>query len=314
MTLKIGIVMDAIQSINIKKDTGFAMLMTAQQRGYTPYYMEMKDLYVHNSIAYGTMKSLVVQEDQNHYFEFKSEEDKPLSDLDVILMRKDPPFDMEYIYATYILELAERSGTLVVNKPQSLRDANEKFFTTFFPDYVPPTLITRQAAKIRAFHQQHGDIILKPLNGMGGSSIFRLGANNHNISVIIETLTQHQSRYIMAQTYLPEITQGDKRIHIVNGECMPYCLARIPAEGETRGNIAAGGRGVAMPVSDDEKRVAQAVAPELKKRGLLFAGLDMIGDKITEINVTSPTCVKEIEAVYPIDIIGKLFDAIEQLL
>jgi glutathione synthase len=234
-----------------------------------------------------------------------------VSELDAVLMRKDPPFDTEFIYATYMLERAEVEGTLIVNKPQSLRDCNEKLFTAWFSDLTPKTLVTRSSDKIREFHQAEKDVIIKPLDGMGGASIFRIKENDANVGVIIETLTNHGQHYAMVQEYMPEIVDGDKRILIVNGEPMPYCLARIPAMGETRGNLAAGGRGVARPLSVSDKAIADAIAPELKKRGLYFVGLDVIGDKVTEINVTSPTCIREIEAAYPINISGKLMDAIE---
>jgi glutathione synthase len=234
-----------------------------------------------------------------------------LADLDAILMRKDPPFDTEYIYATYMLERAEQAGTLIVNKPQSLRDCNEKLFTAWFPSFTPRTLVTRSKDKIKQFHQQYHDIIIKPLDGMGGSSIFRITEKDPNVSVIIETLTAHGTQYAMIQEYMPEIVDGDKRILIVDGEPMPYCLARIPAQGETRGNLAAGGYGEPRPLSQSDRMIAEAIGPELKKRGLIFVGLDVIGDKVTEINVTSPTCIREIEAMFPINIAGKLMDAIE---
>ncbi|MGL5668161.1 MAG: glutathione synthase, partial [Shewanella sp.] len=235
----------------------------------------------------------------------------PLSELNVVLMRKDPPFDTEYIYATYMLERAEEQGVLIVNKPQSLRDANEKLFTAWFSEFTPETIVTRDANRIRAFHQAKGDIILKPLDGMGGTSIFRVKQDDPNLGVIIETLTQYGDQYAMAQAFIPEITKGDKRILVVDGEPVPYALARIPKKGETRGNLAAGGSGVAQPLSDSDWKIARAIGPELKKRGLIFVGLDVIGDKLTEINVTSPTCIREIQAAFDVDITGMLFDAIE---
>lgn len=313
MTIKLGIVMDPISDINIKKDSSFAMLLAAQQRDYQLYYMEMADLYLEQGVAKASVKPLQVFDDANTWYNLGESKDIELAELDVILMRKDPPFDTEYIYATYMLERAEEQGTLIVNKPQSLRDCNEKLFTAWFPELTPTTLVTRRADKIRAFHQQHQDIIIKPLDGMGGSSIFRIKHDDANVGVIIETLTHHGQAFAMVQKYMPEIKDGDKRILIVNGEVMPYCLARIPKQGETRGNLAAGGRGEARPLSASDKRIAEAIAPELKKRGLIFVGLDVIGDKVTEINVTSPTCIKEIEAAYPIDITGKLMDAIEHI-
>lgn len=312
--IKLGIVMDPISAINIKKDSSFAMLLQAQQRGYQIHYMEMADLYLLEGQARAATKLLTVQQDPAGWYQFGTEQDLALSELDVILMRKDPPFDTEYIYATYILERAEDYGTLIVNKPQSLRDANEKLYTSWFSQHTPKTLVSRDAKRLKAFYQAEQDVILKPLDGMGGASIFRLKPGDANVSVIIETLTEHGSRYAMAQRFIPEISQGDKRILVVNGKPVPYCLARIPASGETRGNLAAGGRGEARPLSDSDWAIANAVAPTLKAKGLIFVGLDVIGDKLTEINVTSPTCIREIEAAFPISITGLLFDEIEQLL
>ncbi|BAX54154.1 Glutathione synthetase [Photobacterium damselae subsp. piscicida] len=312
--IKLGIVMDPIESINIKKDSSFAMMMEAQRRGWEIRYMEMNDLSLEQGKAVARTRVVSLKEDPNGWFEFQSEQEIALSELDAVLMRKDPPFDTEYIYATYILERAEVEGTLIVNKPQSLRDCNEKLFTAWFPELTPTTMVTRRADKIKAFHQQHGDVILKPLDGMGGSSIFRVMNGDPNVSVIIETLTNMGQNYCMAQTFVPDISNGDKRILVVDGEPMPYCLARIPAKGETRGNLAAGGRGEARPLSETDRRIAEAVAPTLKEKGLIFVGLDVIGDKLTEINVTSPTCIREIEAAFDISITGKLMDAIERRL
>ncbi|MGL5489528.1 MAG: glutathione synthase [Shewanella sp.] len=309
--IKLGIVMDPINEINIKKDSSFAMLMAAQERGYQLFYMEMADLAIVNGVAMGNMRPLKVMNDVNHWFELGEAKDTPLSELNVVLMRKDPPFDTEYIYATYMLERAEEQGVLIVNKPQSLRDANEKLFTAWFSEFTPETIVTRDANRIRAFHQAKGDIILKPLDGMGGTSIFRVKQDDPNLGVIIETLTQYGNQYAMAQAFIPEITKGDKRILVVDGEPVPYALARIPKKGETRGNLAAGGSGVAQPLSDSDWKIARAIGPELKKRGLIFVGLDVIGDKLTEINVTSPTCIREIQAAFDVDITGMLFDAIE---
>ncbi|MBL4828350.1 MAG: glutathione synthase [Aliivibrio sp.] len=310
--VKLGIVMDPISSINIKKDSSFAMMMEAQKRGWEIHYIEMADLHLEQGKAIADTKVVKLKEDPTGWYEFTSEQTIALSDLDAVLMRKDPPFDTEYIYATYILERAELEGTLIVNKPQSLRDCNEKLFTAWFPELTPTTIVTRKAEKIKAFREQHGDIILKPLDGMGGASIFRVKAGDPNVSVIIETLTNHGQNYCMAQTFVPDITNGDKRILVVDGEPMPYCLARIPAKGETRGNLAAGGRGVAQAISDTDRMIAETVAPILKEKGLIFVGLDVIGDKLTEINVTSPTCIREIEAAFDISITGKLMDAIER--
>jgi len=311
MTIKLGVVMDPISQSNVKKDSSIAMMLEAQSRGYQLYYMEMSDLYLDQGVCRATTKQVKVFDNPEKWYEFSESEDIAVSELDAVLMRKDPPFDTEYIYATYFLERAELEGTLIVNKPQSLRDCNEKLFTAWFPELTPRTLVTRNAQQIRQFHQENKDIIIKPLDGMGGSSIFRIKEDDANVGVIIETLTNHGEVYAMVQGYMPEIVDGDKRILIVNGEVIPYCLARIPAQGETRGNLAAGGKGEARPLSPSDKMLAETIAPELKKRGLYFVGLDVIGDKVTEINVTSPTCIKEIEAAYPINISGKLMDAIE---
>ena len=312
--IKLGIVMDPISSINIKKDTSFAMLLDAQSRGYELHYMEMNSLYLRGGEGRATTKKLSVKQDYDGWYEFGTEQDIALQELDVILMRKDPPFDTEFIYATYILERAEEKGTLIVNKPQSLRDCNEKLFTAWFPELTPDTLVTRNSAQLKAFHKEHTDVILKPLDGMGGASIFRLKPEDANVSVVIETLTEHGTRFCMAQNYLPAIKDGDKRVLVVDGEPVPYCLARIPAQGETRGNLAAGGRGEARPLSESDWQIARTVAPILKQKGLIFVGLDIIGDRLTEINVTSPTCVREIEAAFPISVTGMLMDAIEKRL
>jgi glutathione synthase len=312
MTLKLGIVMDPIAQVKVHKDSSMAMMLEAQSRGYQLFYMEMNDLYLDQGECFASARNITVYDNAEHWYDLGEREDISVADLDAVLMRKDPPFDTEYIYATYMLERAEQQGTLIVNKPQSLRDCNEKLFTAWFADLTPRTLVTRSSAKIREFHNNHKDVIIKPLDGMGGASIFRIKPDDANVGVIIETLTNHGQQYAMIQEYMPEIKDGDKRILIVNGEPMPYCLARIPAQGETRGNLAAGGSGVARPLSASDKLIAETIAPELKKRGLFFVGLDVIGDKVTEINVTSPTCIREIEAAFPINISGKLMDAIEQ--
>lgn len=310
--IKLGIVMDPIATINIKKDTSFAMLLEAQRRGYQIYYMEMNDLYLYQGEARARIRTLSVREDPKSWYQFQGEQDIALSELDVILMRKDPPFDTEFIYATYMLERAEEKGTLIVNKPQSLRDCNEKLFTAWFSDLTPDTLVTRNAEQLRAFHRKQDDIILKPLDGMGGASIFRIKADDANVGVIIETLTEQGQRFCMAQNYLPAIKDGDKRVLVVDGQPVPYCLARIPKSGETRGNLAVGGYGQPRPLTDSDWAIAYKIGPVLKEKGLIFVGLDIIGDRLTEINVTSPTCVREIEAAFPISITGMLMDAIEQ--
>ncbi|KXI27000.1 glutathione synthase [Paraglaciecola hydrolytica] len=314
MTIKLGIVMDPIKSINIKKDTSFAMLLAAQARGYEIFYMEMGDLYLQNGKPMALMQGLQVRYDADNWYEFTGETNQSLAELDIILMRKDPPFDGEFLYATQMFELAEQAGTLVVNKAQSLRDFNEKLFTSWFPDLIPETLVTRNSKLIREFHQTHQDIICKPLDGMGGTSIFRVKEDGNNLGVIIETLTELGTRYAMFQRYLPEIKDGDKRILIVDGQVIPYCLARLPTKGENRGNLAAGGTGRPQPLSESDKKIAEAIAPLLVEKGLIFVGLDVIGERITEINVTSPTCVREIEAAYDISITDILFDALEKRL
>ncbi|MGV3346607.1 glutathione synthase [Enterobacteriaceae bacterium LUAb1] len=312
--IKLGIVMDPISAINIKKDSSFAFLLEAQRRGYDIHYMEMDDLWLRQGEARARTRSLQVEQNNDRWYTFTGEQDIALSELNVILMRKDPPFDTEFIYATYILERAEETGTLIVNKPQSLRDCNEKLFTAWFSDLTPDTLVTRNKEMIRDFWQQHGDIILKPLDGMGGASIFRVKQDDPNLSVIAETLTSQGTAWCMAQNYLPAIKEGDKRVLVVDGEVVPYCLARIPKSGETRGNLAAGGQGEARPLSESDRAIARRIGPVLKEKGLIFVGLDIIGDKLTEINVTSPTCVREIEAAFPVSITGMLMNAIEKRL
>ncbi len=310
MSIKLGMVMDAIDHINIKKDTSFAMLLEAQTRGWELHYMELGDLFLRNGRAYARTRTLKVQRNPQQWFEFITEQIIPLEELDVILMRKDPPFDSEFLYATYILERAESAGVYVVNKPQSLRDANEKLFTSWFSQCCAETLVSRNSQQIRDFlHEQH-DIILKPLDGMGGTSIFRLRLDDPNISVILETMTNYNQRYIMAQRYLPAIKDGDKRILVVNGEAIPYALARIPQQGETRGNLAAGGRAEGRPLTERDYWIVNQVAPTLKAKGLIFVGLDVIGDTLTEINVTSPTCVQELDAQFDLNIAGVLMDHI----
>ena len=311
MSVRLGIVMDPIASINFKKDSSLAMLLAAQARGWSLFYMEQQDLYQKANTARAKVRSLKVFDDAERWYELDQETDLPLAELDVILMRKDPPFNNEYIYSTYLLEQAERAGTLVVNRPQSLRDCNEKFFATLFPQCTPPTLVTRRADILREFAAEHRDIILKPLEGMGGTMIFRHREGDPNLSVILETLTLHGHQQIMAQRYIPEIKDGDKRILMIDGEPVEYCLARIPAQGETRGNLAAGGRGVAQPLTERDRWIAAQVGPQLRERGLLFVGLDVIGDYLTEINVTSPTCIREIDKAYDTRIGERLMDAIE---
>ncbi len=310
MTVRLGVVMDPIGSIKIAKDSTFAMLLAAQARGWELYYLEQPDLYLAGNRAHGRLRPLQVQDDPAGWYSLGEPQAQPLAALDVILMRKDPPFDMDYVYSTYLLELAEAEGVLVVNRPQSLRDANEKLFTAWFPRCTPPTVVSAQADILRGFLAEQGDVILKPLDSMGGASIFRVREGDPNLGVILETLTRHGTRLTMAQRFIPEIREGDKRILLVDGEPVPYALARIPAPGETRGNLAAGGRGEGVPLSDRDRWICEQVAPTLREKGLLFVGLDVIGDWLTEINVTSPTCIRELDALYDLDIAGRLMDAI----
>ena len=303
--------MDPIADINIKKDTSFAMLLEAQSRNYELYYIEMGDLYLDNGVPYANAQVLKVKEDPNDWYSVEPSADITLASLDVVLMRKDPPVNAEFIYATHMFDLAAQQGTLIVNNSQSLRDFNEKLFTAWFPEFTPPTLVTANEDRIKAFHAKHQDIICKPLDGMGGVSIFRVKEDGNNLGVVAETLTQNGEQYAMFQRYLPAIKDGDKRILIVDGEVIPYCLARLPSGTETRGNLAAGGTGRPQAISESDRKIAEAIAPKLVEKGLIFVGLDVIGDRITEINVTSPTCVREIEAAYDINICAKLFDAIE---
>ncbi|MHB8623298.1 MAG: glutathione synthase [Sulfuricaulis sp.] len=310
MTIRLGVVMDPIESIKTSKDSTFAMLLEAQARGWLIHYMEQGDLFLVNGQPSARYRTFELFDKTDHWFEWREENTQPLSAFDVILMRKDPPFNMEYIYTTYLLERAEDAGVLVVNKPRSLRDANEKLFTAWFPQCTPPTLVTRTASRIREFLGEHGDIVLKPLDGMGGESVFRLRHDDPNVSVVIETLTAKATRLTMAQCFIPEIAQGDKRILLIDGEPIPYALARIPAKGETRGNLAAGGTGVGMPLTERDRWICAQVGPVLREKGLLFVGLDVIGNYLTEINVTSPTCIRELDRLYNLHISARLLDVV----
>ena len=314
MSIKLGIVMDPIDRINYKKDSSLAMLWAAQKRGWQLFYIEPGRLFLRDGLPHAVTQPLQVFENPEKWFALASEQEIALKELDIILMRKDPPFNNEYIYNTYILEAAEREGVLVVNRPVSLRDCNEKLFATQFPQCCPPHLVTADTALLKRFHAEHEDVIFKPLDGMGGSQIFRLKPDDPNVSVIIETLTKFGQQTIMAQKYIPEIIRGDKRILIVDGEPIPYALARIPAAGETRGNLAAGGRGVPVALTEQDRWICEQVIPTLLEKGLLFVGLDVIGDYLTEINVTSPTCIRELDNAHNLDIAGKLMDAISRRL
>jgi glutathione synthase len=310
MTLSVGVVMDPIGSINYKKDSTLAMLLEASARGCQLFYFEQRDLFIRDGQAFGQARELSVYPNPDHWFDLSAPKQMLLADLDIMLMRKDPPFDREYIYTTYILENAEKHGAFVVNKPQSLRDANEKLFATWFPDCCPSTLVTRSHTLLSEFLYEHKQIVCKPLDGMGGSSIFKVGIDDANINVIFETLTQGQQNFMMAQQFIPEISNGDKRILMINGEPLEYSLARMPAKGEWRGNLAAGAQGVAQPLSERDRWICQQVGPTLREKGLYFVGLDVIGDYLTEINVTSPTCIRELDEQCGLNIAGQLWDFI----
>lgn len=310
MTVRLGIVMDPIDRIQFKKDSSLAMLWAAQQRGWQLVYMEPADMYLAGGQARARARNLTVRMNPDDWYSFESEGDIALGELDVILMRQDPPIDREFLMATYILSAAEDQGALVVNPPAALRDCNEKLFATQFEGLTPPLIVTCCAGRLRGFYAQHKDVIMKPIDGMGGSSIFRIRENDGNLGVIIETLTEHGTRQAMAQKFVPEIEQGDKRILMIEGEAVPFALARIPSAGENRGNLAAGGRGVGRELTDRDREICARVAPVVKARGLMFVGLDVIGDYLTEINVTSPTCIRELDSAFGIDIGAMLMDAI----
>lgn len=314
MAITVGVIMDAIEKINTRKDSTFAMLLEAQRRNWQVCYMNQQDLYQQGERVYGSVRDIRVEDNTSDWFTLGPARITALDKLDVILMRKDPPFNMEYIYTTYLLERAEQHGTLIVNRPQALRDANEKLAATWFPELSPQTIVTRRIAVFTEFLNRQHDIIVKPLDGMGGESIFHIRSGDLNTNVILETLTQHQTRTAMAQAYIPEIVHGDKRILIVDGEVIPYALARIPTEGELRGNLAAGGSGVAQTLSARDLEIANTVAPELRRRGILFAGIDVIGEYLTEVNVTSPTCIRELDAHFDLNIAGTLMDSLEKRL
>lgn len=303
--------MDPIEAIKPHKDSSFAMLLEAQHRNWTLYYMEMKDLFLLDGTPGARTQHLQVEDSSEDWYTLDQPQTISLSELDVVLMRKDPPFDTEYIYATYILQRAEETGLLVINKPQSLRDANEKMFTSWFPQCCTNSLVSRDHRQIIAFLEEQQDIIIKPLGGMGGVSIFRIRKDDPNINVIIETLTQGGEQFAMVQKFIPEIIHGDKRILLIDGKPVPYALARIPASGETRGNLAAGGRGEGIELTKRDHWICEQIGPTLREMGLVFVGIDVIGDYLTEVNVTSPTCIRELDALYKLNIAGQLMDCIE---
>ena len=317
MTLSVAVLMDPIGAIKIAKDSTFAMLLEAQRRGHELHYFEQGDLALRNGEPWARIAPLSVREDPQGWYTLGPAQWRDLRELDVVLMRKDPPVDAQFIYDSMVLEAAQRGGVAVINDPRALRDCNEKLFALEFPQCIAPTLVARDAGELRRFTKEHGEVVLKPLDGMGGRGIFRVKAGDSNLNSMLETLigggAHGEGRQLtIAQKYLPEISAGDKRILVVDGEPVPYALARIPQGDEFRGNLAAGGRGEGVPLSDRDHWIVDQVAPELRRRGLLFVGLDVIGDYLTEINVTSPTCVRELDAQFGLNIAGQLFDVIEQ--
>jgi len=314
LVMKTGVVMDPIDGIKTYKDSTFAMLLEVQRRGHALYYMEPGDLFAKDGRVFAGMQQLEVRDNTTDWFSLTPVGSRPLDELDIVLMRRDPPFDMDYIYTTYMLELAEKAGTLVINRPQSLRDANEKFFINSFPQCCVPMIISSSSSLIREFVSTQGRCVVKPLDGMGGESIFQVSDTDMNLNVILETITRHNSRPVMAQKYIDEISQGDKRILVINGEPVPYALARFASEGDFRGNLAKGGSSKGVPLSERDRWICSQVAPELKKRGILFAGLDVIGDWLSEVNVTSPTGIRELDEEFGLNIAGLLFDSIEEIL
>ncbi len=314
MRYRLGVIMDPIDSIHPAKDSTLAMLLEAQTRGYELHYMQQNDISIRDGISYGNSQILTVTDSDKSWFQLGDTNKQALHELDVILMRKDPPFDMEYVYTTYALELAEQKGCLVINKPQSLRDVNEKLFISWFPQCCAPTLICRDRQQLRDFIDEQKNVVVKPLDGMGGESVFRTAIDDPNKSVIIDTITHNGSRSVMAQRFIAEISVGDKRILMIDGEPINYALARIPAKGESRGNLAAGGIGKGVELSERDRWICQQVGSQLRQRGLVFVGLDVIGDYLTEINVTSPTCIRQLDKRYNLNISATLFDAIERKL
>ena len=311
--MKLGIIMDPIQDITITKDSSFAMLLAAQYQGWEISYMEAADLYLAESKPYARMRQLHVEDNIQNWYRFTEEKVATLDTLDCILMRLDPPVDMQYIYITQMLQLAQQYGVTIVNDPAALRDINEKLYINWFPEFIAPTVVTRSFAQVTDFIREQKDIIIKPLDGMGGRSIFRVRDGDTNLGVIMETLTVHGSRFIMAQRYIPEINAGDKRILLIQGEPVPHALARIPSYGEHRGNIAAGGKTQGNPLSARDREICDHIGPILRDKGLVFVGIDVIGDYLTEINITSPTCIRELDAIYDLDIATQLMSVIRSL-
>lgn len=313
-SLKIGMVMDPIQSITPYKDSSLAMLLEAERRNAEIHYFEQKDLSLVSGEALGQSTLLHVRDDNDDWFDLGDQREIELGELDAILMRKDPPFDMEYVYTTYILDRAEKAGALIVNAPQALRDMNEKAYTAWFPQCTPTTLITRSMEEMKAFLLEHERVVAKPLDGMGGRSIFVVKKGDKNANVIFETLTDYGSQFAMAQVYIPEIKAGDKRILLIEGEPVPCALARIPTGDDNRGNMVAGAAAKGQELSDRDRWICEQVGPSLRDAGVLFAGIDVIGDYLTEVNVTSPTGIRELDKQFDLNIAGLMFDAIEKRL
>ena len=321
---KIAFLMDPIETVSVKKDSTLAMIAAAQQRGLEIFYLQQDGLVLSAGVVTALTRALRLRDDfcatldpntaGDDWYALGDEQAVALAEMDIVMMRKDPPFDMEYIYTTYLLERAEAEGVMVVNRPSALRDCNEKLFATLFPQCCPELIVSRRIDQLKAFHKQHANVVFKKLDGMGGASIFRVMEQDPNLSVVLETLTNSGREQIMGQVYLPEIVDGDKRILLINGEPVPYALARIPSAGETRGNLAAGGRGEGRPLTDRDQWIAQQIGPELKRRGLMFVGIDVIGDYLTEINVTCPTCIRELNEQFNLDIAGDLIDTCLQQL
>lgn len=310
--MKLGIVMDPIETINFKKDSTLAMMIEAQNKNHELFYMTPDSLYINSGISYAASSKVEVKNDPLGWFELEEEKLIKLSQLDAILMRQDPPFNSNYIYNTYVLEMASREGVSIFNNPRSLRDCNEKVFATEFPQCCTKHLVTSHKKLLTDFVEEHNDTVIKPLDGMGGASIFRLKKNDPNLNVILETITLHFTQKVMIQEYIPEIAEGDKRVLIINGEPMSAAIARIPAQGELRGNLAAGASAVAKSLSDRDMWICKEVGPSLVEKGLLLVGLDIIGDYLTEINVTSPTCFKEYKELCDIDVANTFIEAVEE--
>ena len=312
--MKISILMDDINGINTKKDSTFAMMLEAQRRDYEIYYFTQNDTYISKNTPFAQSKIIKLTDSKTNYYEVLEEKTVDLTTMNVILMRKDPPFTMEYIMDTYFIELAQRKGVLIVNNPQALRDANEKFFVEAFPQLSPECTISRNSKHIVEFTKKHEKVIIKPMDGMGGASIFQTGKNDKNLNVIAETVTDNGKRTTMAQVFIPEISEGDKRILLIDGEPVPYALARIPSENDFRGNLAKGGTGAGRKLTESDYRICSVVGPKLKEMGIIFAGIDVIGEYLTEVNVTSPTCIRELDSLFDLNIAGTLFDKIEAII